>query len=155
MNQTTERGGSLGKRLFLCMGILGHSGLITKPNASKGEMGVLGALHSAGHALSPTEIAEITNVTTSRTANTLKSLERKGYVTRDINPDDRRGIVVNITGTGSSYERETREGAEKSIDDLLSLMDEKDASKLVELVELLSERVVEKTGMDTPASISS
>lgn len=142
--------GSLAERLFVSVGTLGHTGLLAKPNSSKGEMSVLATLHATSHALSPTEIAQLTNVSTSRTANTLKTLERKGLITRTINPSDRRGIVVSLTPKGAQFESASRQEAESSIDELLGLLAPDEAAQLVSLVEKLSKRAVEKSGIAPP-----
>jgi DNA-binding MarR family transcriptional regulator len=141
---------TLTSRLFVSVGALEHTGMLGHPNASKGEMAILGTLNATGTPLSPSELARLTSVTPSRTANTLKMLERKGFITRDINPGDRRGIVVSITEKGSAYEKATRHEAEAALAHLLSLLDKDEAGQLVALVEKLSNRAVAESGIEPP-----
>jgi DNA-binding MarR family transcriptional regulator len=67
-----------------------------------GEGDVLFTLFRAGppHRLSPTQLAESTLVTTGTMTNRLDRLEARGLVRRLPNPDDRRGLAVELTGAG-------------------------------------------------------
>ena len=60
---------------------------------------VLGQLRDHG-AMSPSELGERLIVTRATVTGLLDSLERRGMVRRSANPDDRRGLVVEITPTG-------------------------------------------------------
>lgn len=48
------------------------------------------------------ELIERVNLSGSRLSRILESLEEKGFLTRSIDPDDRRGIVVRLTKKGST-----------------------------------------------------
>ena len=67
-----------------------------------GEGDVLFTLFRAGppHRLSPTELADSTLVTTGTMTSRLDKLERRGLVRRIPNPDDRRGVVIELTDEG-------------------------------------------------------
>jgi DNA-binding MarR family transcriptional regulator len=67
-----------------------------------GEGDVLFTLFRAGppHRLSPTQLAESTLVTTGTMTNRLDKLEARGLVRRSPNPDDRRGLAVELTAAG-------------------------------------------------------
>jgi DNA-binding MarR family transcriptional regulator len=60
---------------------------------------VLGLLRDRG-AMSPSELGERLIVTRATVTGLLDSLQRRGFVTRSPNPDDRRSLVVEITPEG-------------------------------------------------------
>ncbi|MGZ4594674.1 MAG: MarR family winged helix-turn-helix transcriptional regulator [Actinomycetes bacterium] len=60
----------------------------------------LAVLEGAGQPLSPTTIAERLIVTTASTTSLLDTLERRGLVTRQADPDDRRRLLVSLTDEG-------------------------------------------------------
>lgn len=68
-----------------------------------GEADVLFTLYRAGspHRLSPTALAESTLVATGTMTNRLDKLEQRGLVRRTPNPDDRRGLAIELTAAGS------------------------------------------------------
>jgi DNA-binding MarR family transcriptional regulator len=67
-----------------------------------GEGDVLFTLFRNGppHRLSPTALADSTLVTTGTMTNRLDRLEERGLVRRLPNPDDRRGLAVELTEEG-------------------------------------------------------
>jgi len=60
---------------------------------------VLGVLRDRGR-MSPSELGERLIVTRATVTGLLDSLERRGFVRRSANPDDRRGLLVEITPAG-------------------------------------------------------
>jgi len=60
---------------------------------------VLGLLRDRGP-MSPSELGERLIVTRATVTGLLDSLERPGFVRRSPNPDDRRGLIVEITPAG-------------------------------------------------------
>ncbi|MER8820341.1 MarR family transcriptional regulator [Mesorhizobium sp. M0991] len=67
-----------------------------------GEFDVLATLRRSGppYALTPTALYEATMVTSGAMTNRLDRLEKSGLIKRGPHPDDRRGIVVQLTGKG-------------------------------------------------------
>jgi DNA-binding MarR family transcriptional regulator len=67
-----------------------------------GQGDVLFTLFRAGppHRLSPTQLADSTLVTTGTMTNRLDKLEARGLVRRIPNPQDRRGLAVELTAAG-------------------------------------------------------
>lgn len=67
-----------------------------------GEADVLFTLYRSGppHRLSPTALAESTLVATGTMTNRLDKLEERGLVRRSPNPDDRRGLAIELTAAG-------------------------------------------------------
>jgi len=63
---------------------------------------VLATLRRSGspYALTPTDLYEATMVTSGAMTNRLDRLEKAGLILRGPHPNDRRGIVVQLTGKG-------------------------------------------------------
>lgn len=73
------------------------------------EFDVLAALRRAGdpYAMSAGQLANATHVTSGTMTNRIDRLEGRGFVFREPDPDDRRGVRVSLTGEG----RESVDGA--------------------------------------------
>ena len=69
---------------------------------NRGEIGVLGALLMAGpkRQLSPTRLFKGLMLSSAGITSRLDRLEQRGYVKRRRHPDDRRGILVELTDAG-------------------------------------------------------
>jgi DNA-binding MarR family transcriptional regulator len=69
---------------------------------NRGEVGVLGALRFAGpkQQLSPTQLFKGLMLSSAGITSRLDRLERRGYVKRSRDPDDRRGVLVELTDSG-------------------------------------------------------
>ena len=67
-----------------------------------GEFDVLATLRRSGqpYALTPTSLYEATMVTSGAMTNRLDRLEKAGLILRGPHPNDRRGIVVQLTEQG-------------------------------------------------------
>ena len=140
------------ERITISMGALDSLlGQQRRASVSRGEMGVLGLLSQCG-TTSPTNLAESLNVTTARIANTLKTLERKGFVRRKTNPKDRRGVIVTIPPEGRRYGKEQYGAAVADTRDLLAALTEDERSQLADLAERLVASAAEKRGVALPPS---
>lgn len=69
---------------------------------NRGEVGVLGALRFAGpkQQLSPTRLFKGLMLSSAGITSRLDRLEGRGYVKRTRDPDDRRGVIVELTVAG-------------------------------------------------------
>ena len=69
---------------------------------NRGEVGVLAALRTAGpkQELSPTRLFKGLMLSSAGITSRLDRLERRGYVKRHRHPDDRRGVLVELTDGG-------------------------------------------------------
>ena len=69
---------------------------------NRGEVGVLAALRSSGppHRLSPGRLGRGLMLSSAGVTSRLDRLERRGLVTRHPDPDDRRGVIVELSGRG-------------------------------------------------------
>ena len=69
---------------------------------SRGEVGALGALRIAGppHRLSPTRLGKGLMMSSAGMTSRIDRLERRGFVRRLPDPDDRRGVLIELTDQG-------------------------------------------------------
>src|ERR1700688_3677110 len=69
---------------------------------NRGEVGVLGALRFAGpkQQLSPTRLFKGLMLSSAGITSRLDRLEQRGYVKRSRHPEDRRGVLVELTDSG-------------------------------------------------------
>ncbi|WP_208539346.1 MarR family winged helix-turn-helix transcriptional regulator [Algihabitans albus] len=67
-----------------------------------GEFDVLASLRRSGapYEMTPTQLFEITMLSSGGMTARIDRLERMGFVARRHNPEDRRGILVSLTPTG-------------------------------------------------------
>jgi DNA-binding MarR family transcriptional regulator len=73
-----------------------------KYGLNRGEVGVLAALRFAGpkQQLSPTRLFKGLMLSSAGITSRLDRLEQRGYVKRSRHPDDRRGVLVELTDSG-------------------------------------------------------
>lgn len=76
--------------------------------ANKGELFVLHFLSMSGTRVLPSELSVALQASTARISALLGRLEKKGQIKREIDKENRRNILVTITGAG-------RERAEKEM----------------------------------------
>ena len=69
---------------------------------NRGEVGALSALRIAGppHRLSPTRLGRGLMLSSAGVTSRIDRLERRGLVRRLADPDDRRGVIVELTDQG-------------------------------------------------------
>lgn len=93
--------------------------------------------------VTPTEISESLKISTARVAASLNGLESKGLLTREIDPNDRRKIIIDLTKKGIIQAEELAESHLNNISRILSLLGEEDTQALIKIVtkfkDLLSE----------------
>jgi DNA-binding MarR family transcriptional regulator len=80
---------------------------------------VLTSLRRAGdpYQLSPGQLMQDTMVTSGTMTNRLDRLENLGFITRETDPDDRRGSLVTLTKNGM-------QAVDRAMEDLLHLEEE-------------------------------
>src|SRR6266516_2539935 len=69
---------------------------------NRGEVGALSALRVSGppHRLSPTRLGKGLMLSSAGVTSRIDRLERRGFVRRLPDPDDRRGVIVELTDRG-------------------------------------------------------
>ena len=95
--QVTARLGRIGPHLARRQEeVFGRFGL------NRGEVGLLSALRTAGppHQLSPTRLARGLMLSSAGVTSRIDRLERRGFVRRLADPNDRRGVIIELTDEG-------------------------------------------------------
>lgn len=101
--------------------------------AGKGEPFVL--RHLAKHGpCAPSRLAAALGVSSGRISAVLGALEKKGYIERSIDPDDRRGIRVTLTPEGEEQILRYRNEMRERVCWVFSQMGERRSRELVDLV---------------------
>lgn len=104
----------------------------------RGETFVLFYIHEHGGSAVPGEISEIMNISSARIAAALNSLDKKGLITRQIDPSDRRRILVELTQKGKDMAEEHRRFGITDAANMLNLLGENDAHEFVRITAKLA-----------------
>ena len=106
---------------------------------NEGDYGVLAALRRAGepYTLTPTELARHRMMTSGGMTAAIDRLERKGFVGRSPNPNDRRGSLVGLTPAGLDVIDHAMEVHVAVEHELVAALDVKDRDRLVALLRTL------------------
>ncbi|MER8439860.1 MarR family transcriptional regulator [Mesorhizobium sp. M1312] len=104
-----------------------------------GEFDVLATLRRSGspYALTPTALYEATMVTSGAMTNRLDRLEKSGLIMRGPHPNDRRGIVVQLTEKGLTLVDEAVAAHVANEHDILSGLTRAEQETLARLLEKL------------------
>jgi DNA-binding MarR family transcriptional regulator len=99
---------------------------------SRGEVGVLSALRVAGppHRLSPTRLFKGLMLSSAGMTSRIDRLERRGYVRRVPDANDRRGVLVELTESGRKILEEAVAANTKSERQLLGELSKKEIAAL-------------------------
>jgi DNA-binding MarR family transcriptional regulator len=114
-----------------------HKGHI--PESIRGESFVLIFIKERHSKIIPRDISDAIGISSARVATALNSLENKGLITRRIDPDDRRRIIVELTHEGMELAEERKKIHTEKIKTMLTLLGEEDSAELVRIVGRLSE----------------
>ena len=104
-----------------------------------GEPLVLRCIYQSNGGIWPKEIGEFMGVTSARVANVLNNLEDKGLITREIDKDDRRNIIVKVTQEGEIAAKESMRQFMEKAEVVLNLLGEKDAKEYIRITGKLAE----------------
>src|SRR6266699_1352616 len=107
---------------------------------NRGEVGVLAALRFAGpkQQLSPTQLFRGLMLSSAGITSRLDRLERGGYVRRNRHPNDRRGVLVELTVAGRKvFEQAVSADASREKDLVASLTREEQRTLATLLKKLL------------------
>lgn len=92
----------------------------------------------------PSDISAEMEISSARIAATLNSLEKKGLITREIDPEDRRRILVNPTEAGRVVVDEHFKMIIKTTTGMLEYLGEHDAMEFVRIMKKLALRSPEE-----------
>lgn len=102
---------------------------------AQGECFVLRCLARSPKPLLPSDLSAMTQSSTARIAVVLNTLEKKGYITRAIDPADRRRVLVSLTSVGAEYVRSIRQQLRRRMQRLLAELGEADAEEYLRITE--------------------
>ncbi len=99
---------------------------------SRGEVGALSALRISGspYRLSPTRLAKGLMLSSAGITSRIDRLERRGLVRRLDDPDDRRGVLIELTGEGRDVVDEAVAALAISDRQLLDRLDPQEVDQL-------------------------
>ena len=103
-------------------------------DALQGEAFVLQFLARHGGHVLPGEISNKMNVSSARIAQTLNNIEKKGLITRQIDPDDRRKILVALTPEGEAFAEQYQQMILDVMSKILIRLGDHDAAEYVRIV---------------------
>jgi len=110
----------------------------------QGEAFILHYIQEHYHsAVIPKEIASAIGVSPPRITAALEDLENKGLITREIDKDDRRKIIVKLTEKGQSVAEANKQDILRKTTTLLSMLGERDAKEYVRLMGKLTEAIIQ------------
>ncbi len=99
-----------------------------------GEMFILNYMTYRGESALPSELASAMHTSSARVAVALKSLESKGFITRQIDKTDRRKIIVSLTTSGRELVETHRVEMRKRVELILNHLGEEDAKEYIRIV---------------------
>lgn len=85
--------------------------------------------------VTPGDISEKLYITTARVAASLNSLQSKELITREIDCEDRRKIIIELTDKGKKMALDLKEKHLEELNNLLSKLGEDDTSELLRIIE--------------------
>lgn len=111
--------------------------------AVHGEMAVLRLLIRENRQISAGEISSMLNMTTSRIAAVLNSLQKKGLIARSSDMTDKRRVMVSMTESGEAFCEARREEAKTYLIRILEKLGEHDAGEFVRLMKRMGDIIQE------------
>lgn len=123
------------KKLIMYSRGVAKGSIGTAYGMSMGEDPVLEYLSRQGHGMNPSELADALGYTRPRMTRILDSLEAKGFVVREPDPNDRRRVIARCTDEGREHARDHSSGGVSNLARTLSNMGEHDVSELLRALE--------------------
>ena len=87
----------------------------------------------------PSDISKEMGISSARIAAALNSLEEKGFITRRIDTDDRRRILVDLTKCGRTEVEKHKSEVKTTTANMMKYLGEHDAKELVRIMKRLSD----------------
>lgn len=135
---------ALAKELLALMFSLNKSRPQRRINESmRGENFVMHYIIFHDGPVQPSEISNFMNISTARAAAALNNLERKGLITRRIDLNDRRRILVELTEQGRDFAKNQQEQMQSHATELLDRLGEPDATEAIRILKRVTEIMVD------------
>lgn len=96
-------------------------------------------------ASTPTEIARYTGLTTGSTTTMLDRLESANFIRRKPNPDDRRGVLIEMDETWAKTARPLVAGVQKAHLELIASYSDDELETIADFLTRFSQNVLEHT----------
>ena len=87
----------------------------------------------------PSILADVLDVTPARIAAILRSLEKKDFIFRGIDLEDKRRVVVELTEKGREFAEKLKNDIEEHSLALFDALGESDATEFLRLIKKISE----------------
>jgi DNA-binding MarR family transcriptional regulator len=79
------------------------------------------------------DLQKMHNITKPAISQMLNGLEHKGYISREMDKDDRRKVSVTLTDKGKAMLEETKKFADKTLDETIERFGEDNIRQLISL----------------------
>ena len=133
--ETEKKDKSYGEQLYnILFQIVGNKKNASLIESLRGENAVLTYLVRHPAEVRPGELAEKLSLVPGRMTDILKTLEKKGMIRREKDPEDRRRVLVMITPKGIRNVTERREQIRIQYSGLYKALGLDDTVKLIELL---------------------
>ena len=109
-------------------------------NAMQGEAFALQFIAQHDDAVVPSDIENAMSVSSARIATVLNGLENKDFITRRIDPADRRRTILKLTPAGEEQAAKSAEQLLGVCKDMLEYLGEEDARHSVRIMSKLADR---------------
>lgn len=109
----------------------------------QGETFVILYIQMEGGSVIPSEISKVMNISSARIAAVLNSLEGKELVTRKIDSEDRRRVLVDLTEKGKAKAEEHYHMVLALTTRMLTMLGERDAHDFVRITGRLADLALE------------
>ncbi len=107
----------------------------------KGESFVLQFLMENSSGAIPSDLSAAMGTTTARIAATLNSLDKKGLISRRIDNDDRRRIIVELTDDGKVLAKEQWRQFMEETEQMLRSVGDEDAKAYIRILKKMVESI--------------
>ena len=87
------------------------------------ELEILSGLRRAGGTLTVGELLDVAQLTSGAITNRVGRLERNGYVRRDVDPADRRQVLVTLTPSGLERQQQAVEANDVAEQEVFAAID--------------------------------
>lgn len=112
--------------------------LLNEQGVTDQQWRVLRVLYECGP-LDPTEIAHRSVILTPSMTRILRTLEERGFITREAHPVDRRRFLITMTGEARVFFEDCIEGVNATYAEVEALYGKEKLKKLVTLLQELAE----------------
>lgn len=103
-----------------------------------GEQFVLSYISEHDGNVIPSDISQAMGITSARIAAALNSLEKKGLISRRIDPEDRRRILIDLTAAGKEQVNKHHQMIMSYVTRMLEYLGEDDAKEYIRIMKKLA-----------------